>query len=120
MATMTEKSTAVGLDANIAGLLAYLGLPALIFLLMKEQSKFVRFHSVQALVLSVTWFIVFIVLNVFWHIPFIGWFGLLLSPLVGLAFFIVWLICLVKAYQGEMWKLPVLGDIAEQQAAKLP
>jgi uncharacterized membrane protein len=120
MATpMTEKSSAIGLDANIAGLLAYLVLPAFIFLLMKEQSKFVRYHSMQSIILWVCSIIVFVVMGVFFHIPFIGWLGLLLMPIIWLVYFLVWLFCMFKAYQGEMFKLPILGDIAEQQANKL-
>jgi uncharacterized membrane protein len=120
MATpMTEKSSAIGLDANIAGLLAYLVLPAFIFLLMKEQSKFVRYHSMQAIILWVSSIVIFIVLQVFWHIPFIGWFVIPIEMLVWLGFFIAWLICMVKAFQGEEFKLPFIGEIAEQQMNRI-
>jgi uncharacterized membrane protein len=50
------------------------------------------------------------------HIPVLGWATLLLWPLVGLAGFVIWLILVLKAYQGQMFKLPVIGDMAEQQA----
>ena len=46
-------------------------------------------------------------------IPILGWIVLLFFPLV---MFVVWVICIVKAFQGEMFKLPILGDFAEQQA----
>ena len=52
------------------------------------------------------------------HLPFIGWLMAILSTLVGLAGFVIWLILVLKAYQGQMFKLPVIGDMAEQQAGK--
>ena len=50
------------------------------------------------------------------HIPFLGWATVLVWPLVSLAGFVIWLILVLKAYQGQMFKLPVIGDMAEQQA----
>jgi uncharacterized membrane protein len=48
--------------------------------------------------------------------PFLGFLTLLVWPLVGLGGLIVWIILLMKANQGQMYKLPVIGDLAEKQA----
>jgi uncharacterized membrane protein len=50
------------------------------------------------------------------HIPFLGWATVLLWPLISLALFVILLILALKAYQGQMFKLPVIGDMSEQQA----
>ena len=60
--------------------------------------------------------ILWIALGIFGHIPLLGWASLLLWPLVGLAGFILWLLLVFKAYQGQKFKLPFIGDLAEQQA----
>jgi uncharacterized membrane protein len=70
----------------------------------------VRFHAIQAIALAVVSMGISIVLGM---IPILGWIVLLFFPLV---MFVVWVICIVKAFQGEMFKLPILGDFAEQQA----
>jgi uncharacterized membrane protein len=41
---------------------------------------------------------------------------LLLWPLIGLAGLVLWIILFIKAYQGQMFKLPVIGELAEKQA----
>jgi uncharacterized membrane protein len=56
------------------------------------------------------------VLSIIAHIPFLGWLTILIWPLVGLAGFVIWIILLLKANQGQMWKLPFIGDLAEKQA----
>jgi uncharacterized membrane protein len=50
------------------------------------------------------------------HIPFLGWLTILIWPLIGLAGLVIWVVLLLKANQGQMWKLPVIGDMAEKQA----
>jgi uncharacterized membrane protein len=49
-------------------------------------------------------------------IPFIGG---IFSLLLGLIGFVVWIVCIFKAYKGEWFKLPIVGDIAEEQSKKL-
>lgn len=108
-----------GLTENVAGALAYVTIiPAIIFLVVDPYNKnsFVRFHSFQSIFLHIASLVCWVALGIFGHIPLLGWLGLLLWPLVGLGFFIVWLVVLFKAYQGQRYKLPVIGDIAEQQA----
>jgi uncharacterized membrane protein len=115
---LSEKSS-TGLDANIAGMLAYFVIPAFIFLLMKETSRFVRYHSMQAIILWVGAILLSIVLRVFWMIPLIGLLIIPIWMIVWLALVVVWIICMVKAFQGEEFKLPIIGDIAVQQMDKI-
>jgi uncharacterized membrane protein len=117
------RGTVGALPENLAGALAYCTIiPAIVFLFVEPYSKnrFVRFHSLQCLGLSLVTLIVGALLRVvgfiLFFVPGLGhlliW---LLSMVVTLAFFAVWVVLVVKALQGEMFKLPVLGDFAEQQ-----
>ncbi len=111
---------AAGLDDNVAGMLAYVTIiPAILFLVMEPYNKrrFVRFHAFQCLFLCIALIVLSVALQILWHIPLLGWaVGLLLWPLVGLGELILWIILLMKAYQGQMFKLPMIGDMAEKQA----
>jgi uncharacterized membrane protein len=108
-----------GLTENVAGALAYVTIiPAIIFLVVEpyNRNRFVRFHSFQNIFFAVAWMILWFLLGVFGHIPLLGWASILMWPLVGLAGFILWLLLIFKAYQGQKFKLPFIGDLAEQQA----
>ena len=108
-----------GMSDNVAGMLAYFVIPAVIFLVMEpyNRNRFIRFHSLQSLFLAVAWIVLWIALNIFVHIPVLGWLSFfLIWPLVGLAGFILWIVLLLKANQGKMYKLPMIGDMAEKQA----
>lgn len=106
------KKTSTGLDENVAGLLCYvLGfITGVVFLLVEQENKFVRFHAFQSIFISL---ILFVVNTVLAFIPFIGW---ILQPIVGLLALVLWLLLIFKAYSGEKFKLPFLGDLAEKQA----
>jgi uncharacterized membrane protein len=104
---------------NVAGMLAYVTIiPAIMFLVMEPYSKnrFVRFHSFQSIFFGVAWIALWIALSIVGMIPFFGWMTLLLWPLVGLGGLILWIVLLLKANQGQKWKIPVIGDMAEKQA----
>jgi uncharacterized membrane protein len=112
---------AAGLTDNVAGALAYVTIiPAIIFLVLEPFNKrrFIRFHACQCLFFAAAWTVLWIGLSIIAHIPFLGWATVVMWPLVSLAGFVIWLILVLKAYQGQMFKLPVIGDIAEQQAGK--
>lgn len=108
---MKKNKVIGGLEPNIAAVIAYAGvwLTGLIFLLLEKENDFVRFHASQSVV-------AFGSLTVIGMIPFFGWW---ISPLLGLAGFILWVILIIKAYQGERYKLPVVGDWAEKLIAKI-
>lgn len=112
-----------GLAPNIASLLCYICPPitGVIFLLIEKDSNDVKFHAWQSLVLGVSFFALLIALQILGVImgAIAGPLGLIIGvfvPLVILATAIVWVICLVKSYQGERWRIPVLGDFAAKKA----
>jgi uncharacterized membrane protein len=116
---VAPSAPAAGLTDNVAGLLAYLFIPAILFLVIEPYNKrrFIRFHSFQCIFLAVAGFVLGIGMSILWHIPFLGWLVLfLLWPLISLAELILWLFLMYQAYLGKMFKLPVIGDMAEKQA----
>ena len=113
------SSAGGGLADNMAGALAYVTIiPAIVFLVLDPYNKkrFIRFHSFQCIFFAVAWTVLWIILAFIGHIPFLGWATLLLWPLISLAGLIIWILLVVKAYQGQTFKLPVIGDMAEKQA----
>ena len=109
-----NKNTVLGVTENIEALLCYvLGwVTGLVFLLLEQKNEFVRFHALQSLV---TFLALFIISSVIGFIPVLGVLvGLVLWPL-GV---VLWIILMVKAYKGERYKLPVVGDFVEQQLGK--
>jgi uncharacterized membrane protein len=108
-----------GLADNVAGMLAYVTfIPAIIFLVMEpyNRNRFVRFHSFQCIFFNVAWFVLWMALSVISMTGILAILTLLLTPIIMLAGLIVWVMLLLKANQGQMWKLPVIGDLAEKQA----
>lgn len=109
----------MGLEENIAGLLCYvLGwVTGIVFLVLEKENKFVRFHAMQSIatflpLMIIAWVIGWTVML----IPFAGWvIGGAISTLIWILVLILWLILMFKAYQGEMYKLPIVGDFAEAQ-----
>ena len=109
---------------NIAGALAYFTfIPAAIFLFVAPYNKnrFVRFHAIQSLLFCATAVLVAFALKLggllLFIIPVVGPLVLvLISMFMGLATLVIWMVLLVKAFQGEMFKLPGLGDFSEQYA----
>jgi uncharacterized membrane protein len=100
-------------------MLAYLTIiPAIVFLVVAPYNKnrFIRFHAFQCIFFAVTWAVLWIMLTMVALVPILGWATILFWPLVGLGGLVVWLILLLKAYQGESFKLPVIGGMAEKQA----
>lgn len=102
------EKTSTGLDENIAGLLCYvLGwLSGIIFLLIEQDNKFVNFHARQSIIVFGILSVAGIILNL---IPYIGW----VVPAVS---FILWVVLMVKAYQGRKFKIPWAGNLAERWA----
>ena len=126
MNVVAEKSS-TGLDANIAGALAYIPVVAIAFLVVEKSSRFVKFHAVQSLLLCAAFFVLYIGLTVLGFVlgfvPVLGLivsFGLFFVFLaLGIGGFVLWIIAIIKAFQGEWWKIPTIGNIAEQQSATL-
>ena len=101
-----------GLSESAASGLAYITIiPSIIFLLMEpyNKNKNIKFHCFQNLGLAVTMFICSFIMV----IPIIG---TLIGLLGWLACAVMWVICVIKAFGGGRFKLPVIGDFAEKQA----
>jgi len=118
-----QQTSSTGMDPKVAALLSYvLGwVTGLIFYLIEKEDKYVRFHAMQSILLSVAMIVLMTALNIVLAMltTIVDIFGLLfvfVSPLLGLAFFVLWIMLMVKAYQGEKWKLPIIGDMAERYA----
>jgi uncharacterized membrane protein len=101
---------------NVASALCYLlGLiTGIIFLVLAPYNKnpVVRFHAFQSIFMNVACIAASIVLNMVFLMMHLWAF----TPLISLAFFVLWIYLLVMAYQGKKIVLPVIGPIAQQQA----
>jgi uncharacterized membrane protein len=130
-APLAKSST--GLDENVAALLSYVlnWVSGLVFFLIEKDSRLVRFHAMQSILLTVFAGIIFVVVWVVWIVLAVistqlpGIIGTLVSLVITLIFLafwlgvlIAWVLCLVKAYQGQYFKLPVIGNLAEKFSTK--
>lgn len=118
-AAAPAQAASSGMPDNTAGMLAYITLiPAIIFLVMEPYNKrpFVRFHAFQSIFFGVAWTVLWIALSFVAALPVLGWMTLIIWPLLGLGGLILWVMLLLKANQGQMWKLPVIGELAAKQA----
>ena len=115
-----------GLAPNVAGALSYVLGPVtgVVFVLL-ERDRFVRFHAFQSILLAVAWIVFWIGFSIIEALLrftpalalLVAIIGLLLSLVLGLGAFILWIALIIRAYQGSRWKLPVIGDMAERYAA---
>jgi uncharacterized membrane protein len=117
---MAESATE-GLTENIAGLLCYvLGwVTGLIFFLV-DKRPFVRFHAAQSMVVFGGLNLLYFILVRFIWIGSYGFFSLagVVLDLAQLLAFVLWIILMVKAFQGARYKVPIAGDIAENIAGR--
>ncbi|CAM4302475.1 DUF4870 domain-containing protein [Paenibacillus tarimensis] len=101
-------------EPRIAAMLCYvLGfITGLLLLTIEKDSRFVKFHALQSIFASTAIIVTQLLLG---GIPIIGWLiGLLLAP----AALILWLACMLLALQGQWFKLPLIGDLAERHAQR--
>ena len=106
-----QGKTSMGVEPNLAGLLCYvLGwVTGLIFFILEKENQFVRFHAMQSIAVFGAITVVVIILG---FIPIIGW---IIAWLIGILAFILWIVLMLKAYQGQKYKLPWAGNFAEKQ-----
>jgi uncharacterized membrane protein len=119
--------TSTGLDPKLAGMLCYiLGIiTGLIFFLIEKSNDVVRFHAAQSVVFSGSVIVLWIVLAILGIVvSTVSWtlgnLFSLLTLIVWLGLFVLWVVLLIKGYSGEKWKLPILGDLAERMASGPP
>ena len=100
---------------NLLGAASYLlwFITGIIILLVEKQSKFVRFNAMQSTMLFGGVFVANFILG---FVPILGW---LVGLLLFFASLIMWLVLMWKAFQGEIYKAPIVGDMAEKQLAKM-
>jgi uncharacterized membrane protein len=112
-----------GMEENVAGLVAYIfgWITGLIFLLI-DKRPFVKFHAAQSIAFTICilpcWVALWIIELVLAHIPIIGFLGLIMFPIFGLAIFATWIFLMYKAYSHEKFKLPIIGNIVEGMVNK--
>jgi uncharacterized membrane protein len=117
-------SSASGLQPNVAGLLTYVFgfVTGIIFLALDPYNKdrFVRFHAFQSILLSVALIVLLMGLNIVYFILpwWLDWIVTLVQLVVQLGGFVLWIFSMFKAYNGEKLKLPIISDLAEQQAGR--
>jgi|SRR6185369_863311 uncharacterized membrane protein len=125
--------SSTGLDENIAALLSYVfgWVSGLVFFLIEKDSRLVRFHAMQSLlfnvligvVITVMWVLFFVLLLVVSQISDVlsGIFSLVATLLwiaVSIGILIAWIMCLIKAYNRQYFKLPIIGNFAEKFSQK--
>jgi uncharacterized membrane protein len=129
-----SPATGSGLDPKVAGALSYIWIVGLIFFFIEKENRFIRFHAMQSIIFGIVNSVIMIVLVVLAVILTFafgiggaivgGVVGGLVSMLVWVVWLIFWLFVLifivglvfaaVKAYQGQMFKLPIIGNMAEK------
>ena len=120
----TARASSTGLPSNVAAALACFPLiGGIIFYILEKRDSFVRFYAMQSIIFGGAWFLFNIVSSIirgiFWAIPGVGplfaglW--LFVSALVQLAFLVVLIIAIVKAFSGVRWDIPWVGPMARKQ-----
>jgi len=113
-------ATTLSMEPNVAGGLSYFTwIAGLIFFLIEKQNRFVRFNAMQSMLLTAAYVIVLIVLEVIIAIlsaitPALAVVVGFLVSLLGLAVFVLYIICIINAFQRKYFKIPFIGDYAER------
>lgn len=118
----TLEGSSTGLDPKLAAFLAYFFgiIGGVVFVAIEKDNRYVKFHAWQSIVFSAAFIIASIgytvIAAILGHIPFLGWLiDLLLGAVVYIGGFVAWVILLIKSFSGEEYKLPFIGDFAEQR-----
>jgi len=124
-----EAESSTGLTANVAGLLCYVAgwITGIIFVVLEKKSTFVKFHAWQSImtfgVLTVAHLVLSTIPGAIAAATFplsagLAIFASVMGWLIGVIMFIFWIILMIQAGTGKMWKVPLAGDWAEKQANK--
>ena len=111
-----------GMDPKLAGLLAYLvpQITGIVFFLIEKSNRVVRWHAAQSIVFGIAWVVLWIALTVLSMvlsaiIPIIGTIiGFLVTFVVFLGGIVIWVVCLIKGYSGQMWRMPLIASYADR------
>lgn len=109
----------VDTNRNLVAALSYLPFFAIflsiVILLVEKDDKFIRFHALQSFVISVSYYILNILINIFFGAGILALIGTVLGPLLALAVLVIWVVSMIKAYQGQVMKWPLVGEFAEKR-----
>ena len=119
-----QQTTGSGLSPNAASGLSYiLGfITGIVFMVIEPRDPRVRFHAMQSILLSAGYIVIEIVLSIVFaildvipgvRVIFLA-LGVIVFPLLGLAFFIIWLVTMLKAFTGSDLRLPVIAEYADK------
>ncbi len=120
----SAASTSTGLPSNVAAAIACIPLiGGIIFYILEKRDNFVRFYAMQSIIFGCAWFLFNIVSAivhaVFGAIPGIGgilvFFWAIIQALIHIAFLVIWIIAMIKAFTGVRWDIPYVGPIARRQ-----
>jgi len=118
----TAASSSTGLDPKLAAFLAYLFgiIGGIVFIVIEKDNRYVKFHAWQsvafAVALFVAWVAYSIIAAILGHIPVLGWLiDLVLGAAISIGGLVAWILLLIKSFSGEEYKLPFIGDFAEQR-----
>jgi uncharacterized membrane protein len=117
----TPATPTTGLAPNVAGALAYILGPitGVLFLVVEKENRFVRFHAAQSITVGIVLIALSIALSVLGtllaFIPVLGWIAaLLLTLVIGFGSFVLWLLLMWRASQGQEWEVPIAGGLARR------
>ena len=115
VASKPEAETSVGMSANVAGLLCYVAgwITGIVFVVLEKRSTFVKFHAWQSIM---TFGVLTVAQLILMLIPIVGW---ILAIIIRIIMLVLWIILMVQAGTGKMWKVPWAGNWAERQASKV-
>lgn len=128
MQNMSGGKTALGLDANVGALICYIGnlvcalglIYSIIVLVQDKTNKLARFHAFQSILLTALAIVLYFGAGIIVGVgavansTIITIFGSLIYVVIGFALLIAVIFCAIKAYQGEIFKLPIIGNLADQ------
>jgi uncharacterized membrane protein len=113
LAEVREKQ-GTGLKKEVAAALSYVlgAITGIVFLIL-EKDAFVRFHAMQSIAVTLVFFVASWLLGILGIVlgltVVLAWIPALLGGLLWIGGFVLWLMLIYKAYQGEKWELPYIG-----------
>jgi uncharacterized membrane protein len=119
-----EAESSTGLSANVAGLLCYVAgwITGIVFIVLEKKSIFVKFHAWQSIMTFGVLIAVQIILSIIGSATLLFWPGWWFVHILGIIVWVItgilWIILIVQAGSGKMWKVPWAGDWAEKQISK--
>lgn len=109
----------VDTNRNLVAALSYFPIFAIflsiVILLVERDDKFIRFHALQSFIISLGYYVLNILINIIFGAGILALVATVLGPLLALAVMVVWVVSMIKAYQGQVIKWPLVGEFAEKR-----